>query len=554
MSLRVKTTSDLFTASGQSPWWAAGLSGFMTMFSAGTFVVWGGIAYRLGIVAILINFCYGISAILVGYFVAGRWKRLGIRTPAQYVTLRFGTTALHFYTWTMMAYRLIGVAVALYSLAVLISALMPLPPENMLRDPTTGNIAIIWGIVLFGGLVVIYTMLGGLWGVLMTDVFQFIILNTALIFTIPLIFADPAVGGLSGFIENAPIGFFSPTADKYTWYFIAGWCAIHFFMVGAEWAFVQRFLCVKSEIAARKSCYLFGVLYIISPILWLTPPLLYRLIEPIPPNATDSEIMLLAENAYVRACQHVLPVGMVGMMVAAMCSATASMISSQLNVFAGVLTEDIYRNRFPKSNETRLLWVGRSITLLLGIVLIGLALLVSNLGGAEKVIVTVTSLMATALLAPSLWGLFSRSLKSWVMWLTVLPTFAAGLSVKFVLQDRLASWGSLPDLFVGVILPLGILAIASRLSRTEAPGWAKLEKLSTNASPTNPNSERRDGSSDALPYFVISSGLLCCGFVMGVVVLANRTHSVTLMAYAFTLLALAAVVGGVAWREKRSSN
>ncbi len=43
-SRKIKTSSDMFAAGGQSPWWVSGLSGFMTMFSAGTFVVWGGIA------------------------------------------------------------------------------------------------------------------------------------------------------------------------------------------------------------------------------------------------------------------------------------------------------------------------------------------------------------------------------------------------------------------------------------------------------------------------------------------------------------------------------
>jgi SSS family solute:Na+ symporter len=44
----VKTPADLFAAGGRSPWWASGLSAFMTMFSANTFVVWGGMAYEHG--------------------------------------------------------------------------------------------------------------------------------------------------------------------------------------------------------------------------------------------------------------------------------------------------------------------------------------------------------------------------------------------------------------------------------------------------------------------------------------------------------------------------
>ncbi len=68
---RMKSSKEMFAAGGQSPWWVSGLSGYMTMFSAGTFVIWGGIAYRYGFVSIVINFGYCVAAILVGRFVAG---------------------------------------------------------------------------------------------------------------------------------------------------------------------------------------------------------------------------------------------------------------------------------------------------------------------------------------------------------------------------------------------------------------------------------------------------------------------------------------------------
>ena len=53
-------------------------------------------------------------------------------------------------------------------------------------------------------------------------------------------------------------------------------------MIGAEWAFVQRFICVPDAKSARWCAYLFGVLYLVSPMLWLLPPMLYRLVDGIP--------------------------------------------------------------------------------------------------------------------------------------------------------------------------------------------------------------------------------------------------------------------------------
>ena len=79
----------MFSAGGQSPWWVSGLSSFMTMFSAGTFVVWGGIAYQNGLVSVTINMAIGIAAIFVGLFIAHRWQRMGLSTVAEYVAIRF---------------------------------------------------------------------------------------------------------------------------------------------------------------------------------------------------------------------------------------------------------------------------------------------------------------------------------------------------------------------------------------------------------------------------------------------------------------------------------
>ena len=270
----VKSASDMFAAGGRSPWWLSGLSAFMTMFSANTFVVWGGVAYQYGLVAVLINLCYGIAAIACGHTVAGRWNRMGIRTPAEYVERRFGRGALHFYTWFMMAFRIVGSGGALYAIATLTLAVIGggNSAGGAIIDPATLR----WAILIFAAIVVGYTMVGGLWAVLVTDTLQFITLNLAVVFVIPLSLA--AIGGFSGFATGMPEGFLDPTTARFTWLFLAGWVALHYFMIGADWAFVQRYLCVPSPRSARKSTFLFGGLYLFSPFLWLLPPMLWRVL------------------------------------------------------------------------------------------------------------------------------------------------------------------------------------------------------------------------------------------------------------------------------------
>ena len=216
-------------------------------------------------------------------------------------------------------------------------------------------------------------MQGGLWAVLMTDVLQFIVL-TVVVFLVAILMVTENHSQMA-FAGSVPDTFFSPVAGKYGWLFLFGWVTIHFFMIGAEWAFVQRFIAVRNPSDARKSAYLFGIMYLVTPIFWLLPPLLYRAQV----SGVDKE------QAYILAAQSVLPPGILGLMVAAMFSATASMVSSQLNVFAGVLTNDFYRALLnPHASERRLLRVGRFFTALLGAMLVTTAILVPSLGGAEN--------------------------------------------------------------------------------------------------------------------------------------------------------------------------
>ena len=414
----IKNSSDMFAAGGQSPWWLSGLSAFMTMFSANTFVVWGGIAYEHGLVAVVINLCYGIAAIAAGFTVAGKWKKMGIGTPAEYIDLRFGRSALHFYTWFMMVFRIVGTGGALYAIARLTLAVIGGPDSGMAGANL--NVAILIFALDRGWLHHDWWPVGG------SDDGYPAVHHTELGGFV----CHPAVvgrtGGFGNFLEQVPDGFLSATNDQYTFLFLAGWVAIHYFMIGAEWAFVQRYLCVPSPKDARKSTFLFGGLYLFSPFLWLLPPLLWRVQQPIPEGVDAATVTQMAETAYILSCKAVLPIGMLGLMLAALFSATASMISSQLNVFSGVLTENIYKPLAQNPSEKQLVRMGRVFTCVLGVTVAGIAIATPYLGGAAKMIIAVTQVMVTPLLAPTLLALFLPRLGVATIWATVGICFPWG--------------------------------------------------------------------------------------------------------------------------------
>ncbi|GAF04086.1 sodium:solute symporter family transporter [Saccharicrinis fermentans] len=415
---KIKDSDDFFAAGRQSSWWLSGLSAFMTMFSAGTFVVWGGIAFKAGFVAVTISMCLGISAMFVGYYLAGKWRKLGVSSAAEYITLRYGNWALNVYTWFNILYRLLGMAVALYSLAIVLHAIIPANWDAFFIN-TIGISAVNFIIIFCGIIIVAYAIFGGLWAVLLTDVLQFVILMVAVIAVIPLGFMK--MGGISIFIQQAPEKFFAPVNHEFTWIFMAAWVVIHMFKIGGEWAFVQRFICVSKTKDAKKATYLFGALYFISPIIWMLPPMMYRIIDP---SANF-------EQAYVLACKYALPEGLLGLMIASMFAATVSMIDSELNVYAGVLTKDFYKKIFKKATEKNQVVVGRILTLVLGALVTWLAILVPQMGGAENIILSITALVAGITVLPVVWGMFSKKINQQGIFMAILISAAFIILAKY---------------------------------------------------------------------------------------------------------------------------
>lgn len=331
LSKRNKTSDDMFAVRKQSPWWLSGLSAFMSAFSAGTFVVWGGIAYKQGLTAVSILMCSGIASFLVGKFFAEKWASLNISTVGEYVSIRFGKGAVQFYTWIGMLFKIIAMGVALYSFAVVVASLIPLSPDHWMADPDTQKLSIPYTIIISGILMLMYAVSGGLWAVLIIDAIQFVVLTTTVLFVVPL--SIQKVGGVTSLINHLPETYLSPVSGNFTWLFLIGWVIVHTFKLGGEWVFVQRFLAVSSPKNARKSSNLFGWLYIISPIIWMLPPIIYRVVHP---DAAP-------EEAYILACAWVLPPGLMGLLVAAMFSSAASYIDGEINVYAAAITNSVYK-------------------------------------------------------------------------------------------------------------------------------------------------------------------------------------------------------------------
>lgn len=428
-----------FFAGGESvPWFIGGLSLFMSFFSAGTFVVWGAIAYQHGWVAITIQWTMCIGAIITGLYLAPLWKATGNLTAAEFIKARLGSSVQKSYIYIFTIVSLFIKGSVLYSVAILVSASLGYP-----LVPVT---------VILGILMISYTAVGGLWAVMVTDILQFVVLTAAIIIILPLVFKE--VGGVQAFMDKVPDDFFSLVHGEYTWGFIFAFAIYHIFYIGGNWTFVQRYTSVDTPKSASKVAYLFAGLYILSPVLWMLPPMAYRIINP-------SLSGLDAENAYIMVCKQVLPAGLLGLMLTGMYFSTSASANTALNVVSAVFTNDIYKESInPGADDKKLMFVARASSWFFGLLMILIALGVPYIGGIVQFTLSVAAITGGPLLLPPIWSLFSKRLSGKATIYITLISLSVNLVFKIIMPlidgEKLSRAN---EMLLGVLLPFLMLLV-----------------------------------------------------------------------------------------------
>lgn len=284
--------------------------------------------------------------------IGPKWRKTKALTAAEFITNRLGYSTQKIYTYLFLVIALFTSGAFLYPVAKIV-------------EVSTG-IPIVPSIIFLGILILVYTAVGGLWAVILTDVSQFVVLTAAVLIVVPL--SLEKIGGIDNFISKAPEGFFSLVNEEYSWSFILAFGFYNLFFIAGNWAYVQRYISVSTPKEAKKVGWLFGALYTISPTIWMHPPMIYKVLNPDLEGLAD-------EGAYLLMCKEVLPVGMLGLMLGGMIFATSSSVNTTLNISAGALTNDIYKHFRPQASSNRLVKVGKLSTVVLGLITIMVALL-----------------------------------------------------------------------------------------------------------------------------------------------------------------------------------
>ena len=438
-----RSVRSFFNAGGSVPWPMAGLSLFMGFFSAGTFVVWGSIAYSYGWVSVTIQWGMCLAGIITGLFIAKKWNKTGVLTAAEYITSRLGVQTQKTYTLLFLFVSLFTTGSFLYPVGKIIAI-------------STG-LSLTASIALIGLVSILYVSLGGLRAVVVTDVLQFVILFAAVLIVIPLSFRQ--VGGVSSWLEATPEGFFDLTAGQYTPLFVIAFSLYNTAFLAGNWAYVQRYTSVKDGKSARKVGLLFAALYSFCPILWMLPPMIYRVLSPGLVDFGD-------EGAYLLMCKEVLPSGLLGLMLGGMVFATASSLNATLNISSAVFTNDIFKRLRPSAGEKTLMRVARLSTIGFGIAAIVVALLIPSMGGVVNVVISVGALTGVPLYLPVIWSLFSkRQTGKSVLAVTLISLFV-NLFFKFVTPSLFGlSLDRTGETVLGVSLPIVLLAVYELMAK-----------------------------------------------------------------------------------------
>lgn len=430
-----KDMKSFFSGGGNVPWGMSGLSLFMGFFSAGTFVVWGSIAYSYGMVSIIIQLTMAVAGYAVGTWIAPRWHRTHSLTAAEYITGRLGVKTQKTYTYIFLAVSVFTTGSFLYPVAKIV-------------EVTTG-IPLTTAIFALGAFSMVYVALGGLRGVVVTDVLQFVILFAAVVIAVPLAFDK--IGGVGTFFEKVPEGFFELFEGEYTPGFVIAFAIYNMFFLGGNWAYVQRYTSVKTERDSRKTGWLFGVLYTISPILWMLIPMIYRVYNP-------SLSGLENEGAYLLMCKEAMPDGLLGLMLGGMIFATASSLNATLNISAGVVTNDIFKRMRPDASEKTLMNVARISTWGFGIMAIIVALLIRSMGGIVNVVISVAALTGVPVYLPVIWSLFSKRQTARTILSATFISLAINLIFKFATPHFGLALDRTWEMIVGTAVPVILLA------------------------------------------------------------------------------------------------
>jgi Na+/proline symporter len=332
--------ADYFVSGRSLPWWLAGTSMVATTFAADTPLAVAGLVAKYGVAGNWLWWNGAISGILTVFFFSRLWRRAGVMTDVEFAELRYGGRPAA----VLRGFRALYLAlpINLIIMGWVTRAMVTILSITLDVNPWVA------AVVLFG-ITALYSVLAGLWGVVVTDAFQFAVAMGGSILLAVL--AVEWIGGLDSLVEQsarhygsaeAAFGVIPPTDQAWlplstlmVFLAVQWWAAWY---PGAEPGgggyIVQRILSAKDERHGLLATLWFNIAhYALRPWPWILVGFVAAIRYPGLANP---------EEGYVRVMVDVLPSPFKGLMLAAFAAAYMSTISTHLNWGASYLVNDIY--------------------------------------------------------------------------------------------------------------------------------------------------------------------------------------------------------------------
>jgi len=397
---RQKNTKNYYAASGNIPAWAIGMSILATLISSITFLAYPGEGYSSNWIRLVQGLMVPVVLLFLVWFIVPLYRKVIGISAYEYFEKRFGFFA--------RIYGSLGFALMHFSKMGTVFFLLSLAIAKMIGVSTLSVIFIV------GIAVIIVTVLGGIEAVIWLDVIQgFMLIGGGILALLVLLFTPeggPAAVWTTA-MEAGRIGF-----GPYDWDFIhlTFWVmAINgiFYAIqkyGTDQTIVQRYLTAKSDKDAIRAS-LIGVL--LSVPVWAlfmfigTALFAYYQLMPVSiPEGTRPDAV------FPLFIMHELPIGVTGLILAALIAAAISSLDSDLNCLSAVGVEDYYKRFRPKSTDAQQLKVGRWLVVLsgFGAILVATFYVYAGNKGVLSIIFTLYAIFSGGIAGLFLLGLFSR--------------------------------------------------------------------------------------------------------------------------------------------------
>jgi Na+/proline symporter len=433
-----KDVTEFFLSGRKMPWWLLGISMVATTFSADTPNLVTDIVRTNGVAGNWVWWAFLLTGMLTVFVYAKLWRRSEVLTDLEFYELRYSGKGAAFLRGFRAFYLgavfnvLIMASVCLAGIKIG-GALLGLSPVETL--------------LISCAVTVIYSSIGGLRGIIITDFFQFILAMVATFWAAYEIVNLPQVAGLTNLLNHPDVipklNLIPDIAD--TDLFIAvfiiplavQWWAVWY--PGAEPGgggyVAQRMLSAKDEKNAIWATLLFNFMhYAVRPWPWILIALASIVVFP---NLESLQVAfpntIVGNDLAYPAMISFLPSGLLGLLVASLIAAFMSTISTHLNWGSSYLVHDFYRRFFVKDRtEKHYVFIGRVFTVLLMVFSAFFALFLNNSLQAFGIILQIGA--GTGLIFILRWFWYRVNVYSELT--AMIVSFLVALAFEFIIPNN----------------------------------------------------------------------------------------------------------------------